>query len=148
MTDDDWDSISKNLYDTHHGYQTIAWIDTDYYIRRVMPLKGNEVAQNFNLRINLSAFASLLKAQREKKTGVSIPLSSTHDKPGIVIYAPIFDHLSTDKPLDGFIGSLLLFDVYISALLPSYLLMEHHLTLHIDGQEIYSDQPPLRIKYK
>lgn len=26
MTDDDWHSISKTLYDTHAGYQAIGWL--------------------------------------------------------------------------------------------------------------------------
>ena len=140
MTDDEWDSISKTLYDTHGGYQAIGLVGNDYHIRRVMPLQGNKMAQNFNLALSPPALAAALKAQREKRTITTIPFSSIDGEMGIEIYAPIFDYISADKPLAGFISSLLLFDGYIGAVLPSALLMEHHFTLYIDGQEIYSDQ--------
>tara|TARA_R110001583_G_scaffold98166_1_gene243050 strand:- start:17737 stop:20121 length:2385 start_codon:yes stop_codon:yes gene_type:complete len=140
MTDDDWHSISKTLYDTHAGYQAIGWVGNDYHIRRVMPFEGNEIAQDFNLALNPSALAAALKAQQENETVITIPLNSIFGGASIGIFAPIFDEMSANKQLEGFITSLLLFDVYIGTVLPSYLLMEHHFTLDIDGQEIYSDQ--------
>jgi two-component system sensor kinase FixL len=140
MTDDEWDSISKTLYDTHGGYQAICLVGNDYHIHRIMPLQGKKMDQNFNLALNPTALAAALKAQREDKTIITIPFNSIDGEMGIEIYAPIFDDMSADKPLEGFISSLLLFNGYISAVLPSSLLMEHHFTLYIDDHEIYSDQ--------
>jgi two-component system sensor kinase FixL len=140
MTDDYWHSISKTLYDSHAGYQAIGWVGNDYSIRRVLPFEGKKIAQDFNLALNPSALAAVLKAQQEDETVITIPLSSIDGEASIGIFAPIFDDMSANKRLEGFITSLLLFDVYIGTVLPSYLLMEHHFTLYIDGQAIYSDQ--------
>ncbi|MBA6224787.1 PAS domain S-box protein [Colwellia sp. MB02u-18] len=139
ITDDDWHTISKNLYDTRGGYQVIAWIGNDYHIGRVKSFEGNKTNQNINLALNPKTLSAAFKAQPKGESVITMPLSSIRGG-AIGIYTPIFDNKSLNEPLAGFISSLLFFDVYIAAILPSYLLMEHDFSLYIDGQEIYSDQ--------
>jgi two-component system sensor kinase FixL len=52
MTNDQWQSASKTLYNIRSDYQAIGWIDNNYYIRRVMPNEGNELAKGVNLALN------------------------------------------------------------------------------------------------
>jgi two-component system sensor kinase FixL len=144
ITDEDWHTISKNLYGTRGGYQVIAWIGNDYHIGRVKSFEGNKSNQNINLALNPDTLFAAFKAQAKGESVITMPLSSISGG-AIGIYTPIFDDKLLNKPLAGFISSLLLFNDYIATILPSYLLMEHHFSLYIDGEKIYSDQTTPRI---
>lgn len=85
--------------------QLAGWVGNDYHIRRVMPLEGNEIAQDFNLALNPSAFTAVLKAKKESQTVMTSPLSSIYGGASIGIFAPIFDDMSADKQLK--VGHLL-----------------------------------------
>lgn len=140
MTDEDWHSMSKTLYETHKGYQAIGWVDSDYHIRRVVPIEGNEVAQDFNLALNPPALKGAIKAQQQNAAAVTLPFDSIHGGAGLGMYVPVFDTSQAEKILKGFMTGLLLFDVYVNSVLPSYLLLDHQFTLYIDDQAIYSDK--------
>ncbi len=140
MSDDDWNLISQTLYDTQQGYQTIGWIDKAFHVRRVMPFKGNEKSMNFDLALTPPALSALMKALKIKSTVITIPLDSIYGNLGLGIYAPVFNTTQTGQKLEGFIGSLLLFESYIKAVLPSYMLTEHQFVLFIDEHKIYSNE--------
>ncbi len=140
MSDDDWALVSQTLYDTHWGYQAIGWIDNSFHIRKITPISGNEVALDFDLALTPLALSAVLKAQKSDSAVITTPVESVHGKTGLGMYVAVFSTTKTGRELEGFIGSLLLFDLYIQAVLPTYLLTEHNLTLYINDRKIYSDK--------
>ncbi|WP_371195925.1 PAS domain S-box protein [Glaciecola sp. SC05] len=141
MSDEEWQSISKALYDAQRGYQALGWVDNKYHVLRVTPVTGNEIVQNFNLALNPEALSGAMKAQQTKGVAVTTPLNSIHGGAGVGIYVPVFNQSTGDLKLEGFISGLLLFESYVNGILPSYLLSDHQITLFINDQEIYSDTP-------
>lgn len=136
MIDEDWRVISEALYDTQAGYQAIALIDSDFILRKITPSNKNVLAQNFHLALNHPTLSAAIDARQQDRVTILL-LDSIHDGAGIAIYVPIF---KTSQTLDGFFSSLLLFNGYISSVLPSYLLVENQFTLSIDGDVLYTDQ--------
>jgi two-component system sensor kinase FixL len=138
MSEDDWSIISQALYDTQQGYQAIGWVDSSFHVRKIMPIEGNEPAINFNLALNPPALTAVMQAKKHDSAVITVPLDSIHGSLGVGIYVPVFNTRQPDGELEGFIAGVLLFDSYINAVLPSYLLTEHQFTLFIDEQKIYS----------
>jgi two-component system sensor kinase FixL len=139
MTDGYWQSISNALYDGQRGYHTLGWVDKTYNIRKLTPLEGNENAKNFNLALKPAALAAVMKAQATNSVIMTLPLQSIHGELGLGMYVPVFREFQSNSEVEGFISSLLLFKSYFTEILPSYLLMDHEITVLINEQEIYSD---------
>ncbi|WRH66838.1 MAG: hypothetical protein RSE13_25600 [Planktothrix sp. GU0601_MAG3] len=47
---DEWEADTKNYFEDYAGFQAIEWVDSEFYVRWIYPLKGNEAALNFNLK--------------------------------------------------------------------------------------------------
>lgn len=135
----DWDMISKALYETNHGYQALVWIDKSFNVGKIMPIKSTQITIDFDSAIKAPEHSAELKAAQSAVPTTMIMLHSSHRKLGLGIYAPVIKTTQLGKELDGFIGGVFLFDAYIKKVIPSYLLTEHQFTLFIDEQEIYSD---------
>jgi two-component system sensor kinase FixL len=108
-------------------------------MQRIMPIEGHEAAQGFNLAQKPLAISAVLQAQQSNAPALTIPLQSLNGNTAIGIYVPVFSRHENADALEGFVAGMLIFDVYLKAILPSYLLEEHHFELHINGQKIFSD---------
>jgi two-component system sensor kinase FixL len=140
MSDDEWELLSKDLYYSKQGYDSIIWLDSSFNVRRILPIEGNETSVDFNLAFQPLALLSELKSQQQKSAVITVPLNSLKGKLGLGIYVPVLKTTPSSRNIEGFIVSVILFDPYIKSVLPTYLLAEHKLTLFIDEQKVYSDQ--------
>lgn len=131
-----WETVSKNVYDAHPGYQTIGWIDPEAHVRWVVPIQGNEITQGFDLRSNPTAFAALEEAKKSGELVFSTPLVSIFNKKGLGVYVPVYDPRSNQ--FDGWIGSLLLFDPLLKTALPEGLLAQHDIAISVNKQDVFS----------
>src|SRR4029079_16420941 len=61
---DDWES-DAGLYVRHYaGFRGVAWVDPALRVRWIVPLRGNEGAQNLDLGLNPERLRSLQRAPR------------------------------------------------------------------------------------
>jgi two-component system sensor kinase FixL len=141
VSDDDQNAISQALYDTQHGYQAITWINSVFQMRGIIPIEGQELPIDLDLALRSPAHTAAMKAKQIDTAVFTIALNSKHENLGFVIYVPVYKAIQKNQELQGFIGSVLTFNSYLEAILPSYLLTEHQLTLFVNGQKIYSDPP-------
>jgi two-component system sensor kinase FixL len=139
MSDEYWNSMSHTLYNGQPGYHALGWVDNEFKIRRVTPLLVNEVAQDFNLALKLPELTTAMAGLSSKGVAFTAPLSSIHGETGFGLYVPVFNTSQETTSLEGFISGLLLFNSYLNQILPSYLLTDHHITVSIDDQEVYTN---------
>ncbi len=132
----DWEKASKFVYDSQPGVRAIGWIDPSMMIRWVIPVADNEFALGFDLRSNPPTFKAAEDAKNSGKLEFSEPLESIHRGKGIAIYAPIHDPIS--NRFDGLIGSVLLFDPLLKAILPEGLLAQHDISVSVNNHQAYS----------
>ncbi|MDO6710558.1 PAS domain S-box protein [Aliiglaciecola sp. 2_MG-2023] len=137
LSDADWNLIAQTLYDTQQGYQAISWVDSTFQVKKVLPVEQNEIALNIDLNAVSASLSAAVKAQNSTHSAFTIPISSVDGKSGFGIYAPVFKGLGSTKQLQGFIGSVFLFNTYFKEVLPSYLLSDHQILLTVDGLRIY-----------
>ena len=62
-----WDGDAQNQIRDYPGFQAIEWIDSSFYVRWIVPLAGNEEAQNLSLAFEKRRRAAL-EAARSRRT--------------------------------------------------------------------------------
>lgn len=80
-------------------FQAIEWVDSDFFIRWVVPLEGNESAQDLNLAFEPKRRMALEKAQATRSPTVTGPVDLVQGGKGFLVYIPIYVRDS----FDGFI---------------------------------------------
>lgn len=133
---DRWEVESRNIYDAQPGYRTIGWIDPSMHVRWPIPMQGNEITQDFNLRLNRPAFLAAEQAKESGQLVFSTPLESVFRGKGIGVYVPVYDPRSQE--FDGLIGGLLLFDPLLKTAVPKGLLAQHDIAISVNDQRVYS----------
>ncbi len=141
MTRDDWESLARIVYEAQPGYRSIGRIDTSLHVRWVLPLTGNESAQDFDLRLNPPALAAAKVARERNSVALSNPLESIHGGKGLGIFIPINVSTHEGEKSDGLVGSMLLIDPLLQAILPLDVMTEHIVTISINGQKLFSTVP-------
>lgn len=139
IADGDWAMISHALSNTDYGYQVITWFDKAYKIRKITPVKTKESNIEFDEALRSLEQLATIKAKINSAAGLILALNSNQGNLGLGIFIPIYKNAKTNQELKRGIGSVLLLNTYINKVLPSYLLVEHQLTIFIDDKKIYSD---------
>ncbi|WP_148864650.1 putative bifunctional diguanylate cyclase/phosphodiesterase [Marinobacter fonticola] len=107
----------NHLRDFNH-YQAIEWVDSDYRIRWITPLAGNENVEGFNVAFNAERLASLQRATRTGQVDFSGIIELRQGGTGIVVYAPIV-HEGTSL---GYIAGVFRMEGLIEALITPRIL--------------------------
>ncbi|MEP4889795.1 MAG: PAS domain S-box protein [Aliiglaciecola sp.] len=140
LTDQDWNLLGKALYDSQRGYHAIGWIDSSFHVRKIIPLMGNETALNIDLNSIPDSFNAAMEAKNNGTAMITVPITSEDGKTGFGIYVPVFNNDNNPKELEGFIGSVILFNHYFEEVLPSYLLFDHQILISVNGENIFPEK--------
>ena len=106
----DWYADAKNYITDYPGFQAIEWVDSTFYIRWIVPLAGNEAAQDLNLAFEKQRLDTLETARQRQSVTVTSTIELVQGGKGFLTYIPIF--LSKGEPptadlnpqsFDGFI---------------------------------------------
>ncbi|MEM9161526.1 MAG: PAS domain S-box protein [Cyanobacteria bacterium P01_F01_bin.4] len=100
MTKDDWTADAESLLRDYPGYQAIEWIDSDFYVRWIVPLSGNEAAKDFNLGSEAYRREALETAREKHTASMTHTVTLVQGGEGILVYAPIFRE--ADQSFVGF----------------------------------------------
>ncbi|NOZ62031.1 MAG: PAS domain-containing protein [Calditrichaeota bacterium] len=103
----------KKFIDLYPGFQAINWVDRDYTIRRIVPVKGNEAALDKNLLHHPSPGVSdaILKAAHTGKLIRTPAIDLLQGGRGFAAYFPIYD---SQKNLAGFINGVFVIDTLVN----------------------------------
>lgn len=122
--------------DNQYDYQATVWIDKFYEIQKITPIKNKQLNSNFDLALTSLAHSAEIKTKTKNFTDFVITLHLNQSDVGLGIFIPVYKNANE---LEGGIGRVFSLNTYINKLLPSYLLVEHQLTLFIDDKNVYSD---------
>jgi PAS domain S-box-containing protein len=87
---DRWEA-DASLYIQHYGgFQAIEWVDSSFYVRWIVPLRGNEAAQNLNLASEARRRTALEAARNQHQVAVTRTINFKQGRRGFQVYAPIF----------------------------------------------------------
>ncbi len=81
------------------GYQAIEWVDSDFHVRWIIPMEGNEQAQDLNLAFEDRRRSALEAARNQKSPSMTSPIDLVQGGKGFLAYFPIF----IGDEFDGFV---------------------------------------------
>lgn len=94
-----WEADARSYIEDYGGFQAIEWADPSFHIRWIVPLKGNEVAQNLNLNLDLRRRMALEAARNQHQITLTRTINLKQGGQGFLVYVPI----SQEQNFDGFI---------------------------------------------
>ncbi len=72
------------------GFQAIEWVDKDFIVRWIVPLEGNERAQDLDLAFEKNRRTALERAKTLKSPTATAPIDLVQGGKGFLIYFPIY----------------------------------------------------------
>ena len=134
----EWEADAKALIRHQRGYQTIEWVDSDYYVRWIIPKQGNEVIINLNAGFEPKRREALETAKNLGSVTITRPVDLMEGDKGFLAYFPLF----IEQEFDGFILAVF----KIQPLLDHILQEQHHkqygLTIYDEDKVIYNTVSP------
>ncbi len=131
-----WEADATAIAQDFYGFQAIEWADSSYRVRWVVPQKGNEAAQNFDLRTEPRRESALRIAHDLRQPFVTRTIALIQGGKGFLVAIPMF----VGDRFDGFVIGVF----QIPFLFDGILTVPKGYQIHIyDGQElIYSQGLP------
>jgi diguanylate cyclase (GGDEF)-like protein len=108
-----WTADARNHLDDFGVYQAIEWIDTDFVIRWLEPMDGNEEVIGYNVAFSPERLAALEEAKRTGNLDISGVIDLRQGGKGLVIYAPV----GRGESSNGFMAGVFQMDILAGELL-------------------------------
>lgn len=130
----EWENDISNYLKTRSGYQAIEWVDQDYFIRWVVPEKGNEKAMNLYLAFEEKRANALTMARYTRGSYISPKVDLVQGVKGFIIYNPIF----VDDQFDGLILGVFNLNSFFYRLLREETIAGYQVFIYDNNSLIYS----------
>ncbi|MBU1611310.1 MAG: diguanylate cyclase [Proteobacteria bacterium] len=116
------------------GFQGIAWVDKDFYVRWIYPLWGNEKALNLNLGFEEKRRTTLEQSRNGNKLLMTPPIDLIQGDKGLIVYFPIY----IGSRFDGFISAVFNVDQWLGHVLQYHgvkaAMNEYTIIVEVDGE--------------
>lgn len=144
-----WQADAMNNVEHYYGYQAIEWVDPTFHVRWVVPLQGNEAAQNLDLSQEPRRQITLSIARDLHQTILTRTVSLVQGGKGFLAYVPLFvkdwgSKVPVDR-FDGFIVGVFRFQSLFDSILetsPRYRVQIYDHNGLIYGQDTTSTSTP------
>lgn len=95
----EWEGEAKALLENFSAYNSLAWVDSTYSVRWIVPLKGNEVFLNQTLSPAEQKRLQIIASQKYRRTSFNSPLERSPNRQIFSADVPLFPN----NRFDGFI---------------------------------------------
>lgn len=114
-----WEADAANYIEDFSGYQAIEWVDPSFQMQWVVPLKGNEAAQNLDLSQESRRQTTLSIAHDLRQTILTRSISLVQGGQGFWAAVPLFveDPANAVDRFDGFILGVFRFQLLFDSIL-------------------------------
>ena len=116
------------------GYQAIEWVDPSFLVRWIVPMQGNEAAQDLNLAFEERRRIALEAARDRHDVTITRSIDLVQGGKGFLVYAPIF--LGGD--FRGFMLGVFRIQAFLDAVLPKEQASRYSIALLDGEEEIYA----------
>lgn len=127
-----WEADAKAYIQSYPGFQAITWVDPTFHIRWVVPLSGNEAAENFDTSQEPRRKITLQVARDLHQTLLSRTVELVQGGEGFLVCVPLFisgqpdsaqPQSATSDRFDGWIIGVFRFSKFFDSILfpdPNY----------------------------
>jgi len=130
----EWQNDVSNYLLNRSGYQAIHWADRDYFVRWIVPEKGNEMVLNLDLSFEQKRLNSLNTAKEIRDSYITPKVDLVHGVKGFIIYNPIF----INDEFDGFIIGVFNINSLFYSLLREESIKGYRVFIYDNNSLIYS----------
>ncbi len=122
------------LYVAHQpGYQAIEWVDPSFHVRWIVPLKGNEAAQDLDLGFDERRRGELQAALHRRELMATRTTDLVQGGKGLSVYVPLF----VNNTFDGFMLGVFRVQQLFYSMLDEDLQRDYSVAVFDDKEEIY-----------
>ena len=129
-----WESDANAYVQDMPNLQAIEWVDKNFIVQWIVPLKGNEAAQNLNLAFEEKRKQALLTAKNNKDITFTDPIDLIQGDKGFLVYIPLFPN----GQFDGFILGVYNIPSLINHTINPKILANYHITLSLQEEPFYA----------
>ncbi|GAA6620039.1 PAS domain S-box protein [Scytonema sp. NUACC26] len=137
-----WEADALNYYQDYPGFQALAWVDESNYVRWIIPLTGNEAAQNLNLTFEERRRTALTRARESRKVSMTRVINLAQGGKGFLVSVPLFPK----NNFDGFIIGSFRSQILLDAILSKSLQQKYAIAIFDGNDKIYTNQENLVTK--
>lgn len=130
----EWEADATAYVRDDEGYQAIEWVDSSYYVRWVVPEKGNEAAINLNLGFESRRREALEKAKKRYSITVTRSIDLVQGGKGFLAYFPLF----IEQEFDGFILGVFRIQPLLDSILKQKAFQGYEITVFDGNEAIYN----------
>jgi len=116
------------------GFQAVNWVDATYVIRWVVPIHGNEGAENRDIGDNPVAQAALMEAVDQRKIAMTPPIDLFQGGRGFTTYFPVWAGPKGQEELIGLVNGVFRTQPLIEGALNAGL-RDNYLVYIFDGED-------------
>ena len=142
-----WYADAQNQLQDYPGFQALEWVDSSFYVRWIVPIDGNEAAQNLNLAFEERRRIALEAARERKAVTVTRTVTLVQGGKGFLVYVPLFlkNKSSTVAgrasqaldSFDGFILGVFRLQPLLDTLLDNHIAPGYAIAIFDGSDEIY-----------
>ena len=129
----EWEADARAYVSHQKGYQAIEWVDSDYYVRWIIPQEGNEAALNLNLGFESRRRKALEEAKNKRDVTITRPIDLVQGDKGFLAYFPLF----FAQKFDGFILGVFKIQPLLDQFLAQETYREWGITILDEEEVIY-----------
>ena len=142
-----WYADAQNQLKDYPGFQAIELVDSSFYVRWIVPIPGNEAAQNLNLAFEERRRIALEAARERQAVTVTRTVTLVQGGKGFLVYVPLFLKNSSSTvagrasqvsaSFDGFILGVFRLQPLLDTLLDSHIAPGYAIAIFDGSDEIY-----------
>ena len=134
----EWELDAISYIDVQSGLKVIEWADSTFHVRWIVPLEGNEKAQNLNMMLDAKRAKALQKLSTEARVATSPVVNLVQGGKGFLVYVPLF----LGEKFDGFLIGGFDIKLLFNGILPSSTLLDYAITVYDENDNIlyYRDE--------
>ncbi|PHQ79564.1 MAG: hypothetical protein COB66_06605 [Coxiella sp. (in: Bacteria)] len=130
----EWQHDAKFILNNVQGFQAIEWVNPQFKVMWIEPLKGNERAQGLDLGFEKNRRIALEDAKRKHIPTITSPITLVQGGRGFLVYVPIYK----GSHFDGFILGVFRAKELIQSILPINLRQNYHIQLTMNNAALFS----------
>ena len=131
---DEWESDVEFYVSHYPSVQAIEWVDASFHVRWIVPLEGNEQAQDLNLAFEERRRNALEAARDRHEITVTRSIDLVQGGKGFLVYVPLF----SGGDFDGFILGVFRIQKLIDLILSDDIFPKYSIAIFDGDKEIYS----------
>ncbi len=128
-----WEGDAARYVTDMPGFQAIEWADATLHIRWIVPLDGNEAAQDLDITQTEPARVALAAARETGRATLTQPFELAQGGVGIAAYLPV----TRDNQFDGVIAGVLRLEPWLTTVIARVQSTNYHTRILLQGHEVY-----------